>query len=93
MVWHSNSSLNSKPMTSRLNNSEQVISDEVATAIAERRPVVALETTLVTHGLPQPDGVRVAVSLEDIVRQSRRYTGNDRRACRQNLRRYESDRT
>jgi hypothetical protein len=31
------------------------VSDEVAAAVAAGRPVVALETTLVTHGLPQPD--------------------------------------
>jgi pseudouridylate synthase len=47
---------------------EIVDSDEVAAALAERRPVVALETTLVTHGLPQPDGVRVATALEEAVR-------------------------
>jgi pseudouridylate synthase len=51
-----------------INNSETIISDEVAAAIAEGRAVVALETTLVTHGLPQPDGVRVAIALEDAVR-------------------------
>ncbi len=45
-----------------------VVSEEVAAALAKRRPVVALETTLVTHGLPQPDGVRVAVALEEAVR-------------------------
>jgi len=50
------------------NNSEMIISDEVAGAIAEGHAVVALETTLVTHGLPQPDGVRVAIALEDAVR-------------------------
>ena len=55
-------------MTTRSINSDTVISDEVAAAIAEHRPVVALETTLVTHGLPQPDGVRVAVALEETVR-------------------------
>jgi pseudouridine-5'-phosphate glycosidase len=55
-------------MTTRLTNSDQVISNEVAAAIAERRPVVALETTLVTHGLPQTEGVRVAVALEETVR-------------------------
>jgi pseudouridylate synthase len=46
-----------------------VISAEVAAAIAEERAVVALETTLVTHGLPQPDGLRVAMALEDAVRE------------------------
>ena len=47
---------------------DQIISDEVAAAIAERQPIVALETTLVTHGLPQPDGVSVAAALEESVR-------------------------
>ena len=42
--------------------------DEVAGALANQAPVVALETTLVTHGLPHPDGVTTAVSLEEIVR-------------------------
>lgn len=44
------------------------VAPEVAEAIATRRPVVALETTLVTHGLPRPEGVRVAAALEAIVR-------------------------
>jgi pseudouridine-5'-phosphate glycosidase len=39
----------------------------VAAAIAARQSVVALETTLVTHGLPQPDGLQVAAELERIV--------------------------
>jgi pseudouridine-5'-phosphate glycosidase len=55
-------------MATRIANSDLVISDEVTAAIAKRRPLVALETTLVTHGLPQPDGVRVAVALEEMVR-------------------------
>jgi len=44
------------------------VAAEVAAAVAAGRPVVALETTLVTHGLPQPEGVRVAAALEDAVR-------------------------
>ncbi|HTR96337.1 MAG TPA: pseudouridine-5'-phosphate glycosidase [Candidatus Acidoferrales bacterium] len=43
-------------------------SEEVARALAARRPVVALETTVVTHGLPHPDGVHVALELEAEVR-------------------------
>ena len=43
-------------------------SDVVADALRAGRPVVALETTLVTHGLPQPDGLRVAAALEAAVR-------------------------
>ncbi|MGE0459805.1 MAG: pseudouridine-5'-phosphate glycosidase [Vicinamibacterales bacterium] len=40
------------------------ISDTVAAALGEQRPVVALETTLVTHGFPRPDGVCIAHELE-----------------------------
>ncbi len=40
------------------------ISPRVAEAIAAGRGVVALETTLVTHGLPHPDGLEVAMALE-----------------------------
>lgn len=44
------------------------VAAEVAAAVAAGRPVVALETTLVTHGLPRPDGLRVAAALEAEVR-------------------------
>lgn len=44
------------------------IAPEAAHALAAGAPVVALETTVVTHGLPHPDGVRVAALLEDDVR-------------------------
>jgi pseudouridine-5'-phosphate glycosidase len=40
------------------------VSPFVAQALARGRPVVALETTLVTHGLPHPDGVRAAAEIE-----------------------------
>ena len=46
-----------------------VIADTIAIALAERRPVVALETTLVTHGLPHPQGVEAALALEAAVRE------------------------
>ncbi len=45
-------------------------SEAVAHALATRAPVVALETTLVTHGLPHPDGIAAALALEEEVRQS-----------------------
>ena len=44
--------------------------EEAARALAVKAPVVALETTLVTHRLPQPDGVTTALSLEQIVRDA-----------------------
>ncbi len=51
-------------------NDRFVYSDSVARALAARRPVVALETTVVTHGLPHPDGVRAALALEAEVTQA-----------------------
>ena len=44
-----------------------VIAGPVSEALAARRAVVALETTVVTHGLPHPDGVRVALEQEAAV--------------------------
>lgn len=43
-------------------------SPEVAQALAEGRPVVALESTIVSHGLPRPENLRVALAVEGIVR-------------------------
>lgn len=44
------------------------VSDEVRDALAQGQPVVALETTLVAHGFPPPDGRAVALASEDAVR-------------------------
>ena len=44
------------------------VAPDLAAALAAGKPVVALETTLVTHGLPQPDGERVAAALEEAIR-------------------------
>lgn len=44
------------------------IAPEVMAALATERPVVALETTLVTHGLPHPEGIEIAQELEQVVR-------------------------
>jgi pseudouridine-5'-phosphate glycosidase len=43
------------------------ISSFVRAALQAHRPVVALETTLVTHGLPYPQGVAAATELESVV--------------------------
>jgi pseudouridine-5'-phosphate glycosidase len=45
-----------------------VVSPEVAAALAERRPVVALESTLLAHGLPRPDNRAAADEVEAAVR-------------------------
>ncbi|WP_405611931.1 pseudouridine-5'-phosphate glycosidase [Streptomyces sp. NBC_00076] len=46
-----------------------VLSEEVRDAIDARRPVVALESTIIAHGLPRPRNLQVALELEDVVRQ------------------------
>ena len=46
------------------------VSDEVSTALAEKRPVVALESTIICHGMPYPQNVETALSVEQCVRQN-----------------------
>ncbi|BBE70445.1 pseudouridine-5'-phosphate glycosidase [Oharaeibacter diazotrophicus] len=41
---------------------------EVAAALSAGRPVVALESTIVTHGMPWPANVETARAVEDVVR-------------------------
>ena len=44
------------------------MTDEVRTALAEARPVVALESTIISHGMPYPDNVAMAREVEAIIR-------------------------
>jgi len=48
-------------------NARIQVAPAVAAALTRGAPVVALETTLVTHGLPQPDGLSAAIELEETV--------------------------
>src|SRR6185369_5574515 len=43
---------------------------EVAHAIGERRPVVALESTVIAHGLPRPQNLETAHRLQEVVREA-----------------------
>lgn len=45
------------------------LGEEVADARAEGRPVVALESTIISHGMPYPDNVAMATEVEAIVRE------------------------
>jgi pseudouridine-5'-phosphate glycosidase len=45
------------------------IAPEVAEALAAGRPVVALESTIISHGLPRPRNLEVAKQAEDAVRE------------------------
>ncbi|MET7943295.1 pseudouridine-5'-phosphate glycosidase [Streptomyces sp. NPDC005302] len=46
-----------------------VVSEEVREALDARRPVVALESTIIAHGLPRPRNLQVALELEEVVRE------------------------
>ncbi|MFD9417023.1 pseudouridine-5'-phosphate glycosidase [Streptomyces goshikiensis] len=45
-----------------------VLSAEVREALARKRPVVALESTIIAHGLPRPRNLAVGLELEALVR-------------------------
>jgi pseudouridylate synthase len=44
------------------------IHPDVSDALAAGRPVVALESTIISHGLPRPDNLRIAREIEEAVR-------------------------
>jgi len=44
------------------------VSPEVERALAEHRPVVALESTIISHGMPYPQNVQTALAVEKVVR-------------------------
>ena len=46
-----------------------MVSEEVREALAANRPVVALESTIIAHGLPRPRNLEVALELEAAVRR------------------------
>ena len=46
------------------------ISPEVQSALAEGKPVVALESTIISHGMPYPQNVETAMNVERIVREN-----------------------
>ena len=46
------------------------ISKEVQSAINQNQPIVALESTIISHGLPRPTNLQVAQEVEEIVRQN-----------------------
>src|SRR5258708_4475249 len=52
-----------------MNNRELLRTDrEVAAALSDHKPVVALESTVIAHGLPQPQNLETARRLEQIIR-------------------------
>ncbi len=47
-----------------------LIHPEVKEALASNQPVVALESTIISHGMPYPENVKTALEVESVVRQN-----------------------
>jgi pseudouridine-5'-phosphate glycosidase/pseudouridine kinase len=72
LLSKSSKAFTTKPIPSRrllsTNSRFLQVSEEVQQALSENRPVVALESTIYTHGFPYPDNVALASRLESLVR-------------------------
>ena len=44
------------------------VNPEVVKALEEGRPVVALESTIIAHGMPYPKNVETALAVEEVIR-------------------------
>lgn len=52
-----------------MNNEYLNLSTEVQEALKNNQPIVALESTIISHGMPYPDNVETALRVSDIVRE------------------------
>ncbi|MCX5413288.1 pseudouridine-5'-phosphate glycosidase [Streptomyces sp. NBC_00059] len=57
------------PVPQETGHSAPALSAEVREAVEEQRPVVALESTIIAHGLPRPRNLQVALELEELARK------------------------
>lgn len=53
-----------------LNNTYLSISEEVQSALATGKPIVALESTIISHGMPYPQNVETALLVEQTIRDN-----------------------
>jgi pseudouridine-5'-phosphate glycosidase len=44
------------------------VSQEVSEALRSQRPVVALESTIISHGMPYPTNLQTALQVEEVIR-------------------------
>ncbi len=52
-------------------NRHWMVKNDVQRALDDGRPVIAFESTVLTHGLPYPDSTRLALRVEEIAREER----------------------
>jgi pseudouridylate synthase len=57
-----------KSLRAKSLEAKPLLGEEVAQALAARRPVVALESTIISHGMPYPHNFETALALEEAVR-------------------------
>ena len=50
-------------------NKYLAVSPEVRSALDAGKPVVALESTIISHGMPYPKNVETALRVEEIIRE------------------------
>ncbi|HHI87452.1 MAG TPA: pseudouridine-5'-phosphate glycosidase [Candidatus Cloacimonetes bacterium] len=53
-----------------MNNSYLEIHPEIQNALNEGKPVVALESTIISHGMPYPENIKTAKEVEKVVREN-----------------------
>ncbi len=46
------------------------IAPKVLQALSEGKPLVALESTIITHGMPYPANLKTAIEVEDVVEEA-----------------------
>lgn len=46
-----------------------VYSEEVCQAKTDKKPIVALESTIITHGMPYPKNLETAFQVEEVIRE------------------------
>ena len=51
-----------------MTNRDIELSNEVRSALEERKPIIALESTVIAHGLPYPHNIETAKMMEDRAR-------------------------
>ena len=56
------------------------IAPEVKKALDEGKPVVALESTIISHGMPYPQNKETALKVEEIIRSASKHA----ESCRKN---------
>ena len=53
-----------------IRSSSFTISPEVQSAVNQNKPIVALESTIISHGMPYPKNYETAIEVESIVREN-----------------------